>query len=226
MYFIRIEAQQEAPESMGARKVPGSSGSFKSSRQAGWRLSNAARILLAMVLGCLLAWRPCLGQLETNAYISNRDSSNVSVIDTATNTVIGSPIVGPGPIGVALTPDGRFGYIANNFTNTISVIDVATNTVVGSPITVGNAPFGVAATPDAKFAYITNFGSNTVSVIDTSTNTVIVPSIAVGIEPVGVCVTPSGAFAYVTNVANNTVSVISTATNTVVGSSNSSGKPA
>ena len=171
-----------------------------------------------MVLGCLLAWRPCLGQLETNAYISNRDSSNVSVIDTATNTVIGSPIVGPGPIGVALTPDGRFGYIANNFTNTISMIDVATNTVVGSPITVGNAPFGVAATPDAKFAYITNFGSNTVSVIDTSTNTVIVPSIAVGIEPVGVCVTPSGAFAYVTNVANNTVSVISTATNTVVGS--------
>jgi outer membrane autotransporter protein len=184
-----------------------------------WRLSNATTIFTAMLLGCIWAWRPCLGQVETNAYISNRDSSNVSVIDTATNTVIGSPIsVGSRPIGVAVTPDGRFSYVANELSNTISVIDVATNTVIGSPITVGNSPFGIAATPDAKFAYITNFGSNTVSVINTSTNTVIVPSIVVGSAPVGVCVTPGGTFAYVTNATSNTVSVISTATNTVVGS--------
>src|ERR1700730_15456215 len=112
MYFIRIEAQQEAPESMGARKVPGSSGSFKSSRQAGWRLSNAARILLAMLLGCIWAWRPCLGQVETNAHFSNRDSRRASAIQSETNAAIRSPsLVGTGPIGVAVPPDGRFGYV-------------------------------------------------------------------------------------------------------------------
>jgi large repetitive protein len=42
-----------------------------------------------------------------NAYITNGDSGSVSVINTATDTVIGSPItVGKFAFGVAVTPDG------------------------------------------------------------------------------------------------------------------------
>ena len=38
----------------------------------------------------------------------------MSVIDTATNTVIGDPIpVGDGPYGVAVTPDGTRAYVTN-----------------------------------------------------------------------------------------------------------------
>jgi len=41
------------------------------------------------------------------AYVTNFLSNNVSVIDTATNMVVGPPIpVGVGPWGVAITPDG------------------------------------------------------------------------------------------------------------------------
>ena len=66
----------------------------------------------------------------------------VSVIDTATNQVVGSPItVGANPLGVAVTPDGAKVYVANAGSNTVSVIDTATNQVVGSPITVGAHPF-------------------------------------------------------------------------------------
>jgi len=92
----------------------------------------------------------------TAAFISTSFSSgSVSVIDTATNTVVGSPIpVGTNPVGVAATPAGRFAYVANANSDTVSVISTATNTVVGSPIPVGSGPSGVALTPDGRFAYV------------------------------------------------------------------------
>jgi YVTN family beta-propeller protein len=43
----------------------------------------------------------------SEVYVANNADSTVSVIDTATNTVIGAPIpVGLFPEGVAITPDG------------------------------------------------------------------------------------------------------------------------
>jgi YVTN family beta-propeller protein len=38
------------------------------------------------------------------AYVANKDSNTVSVIDTATNTVVATVPVGSAPIGVAITP--------------------------------------------------------------------------------------------------------------------------
>ena len=107
----------------------------------------------------------------------------VSVIATATNTVIGSPIaVGSFSEGVAVTPDGSKVYVTNEGSGTVSVIATASNTVIGSPIAVGSDPFGVAVTPDGSKVYVANAGSNGVSVIATATNTVIAP-IAVGSGP-------------------------------------------
>ncbi len=41
----------------------------------------------------------------TKAYVTNFQDDNVSVIDTATNAVVGAPIpVGDGPGGVAICP--------------------------------------------------------------------------------------------------------------------------
>jgi YVTN family beta-propeller protein len=65
------------------------------------------------------------------------------VINTATNTVIGSPItVGGDPTGVAVTPDGSKVYVTNEVSSgTVSVIATATNTVIGSPIVGRQVPF-------------------------------------------------------------------------------------
>jgi len=73
----------------------------------------------------------------------------VSVIDTATNTVIATIPVGFEPVGVAVTPDGSKVYITNNNSSTVSVIDTVTNTVTAT-IPVGLFPFGVAVTPDGS----------------------------------------------------------------------------
>jgi YVTN family beta-propeller protein len=152
------------------------SGSFKSGRRACHGLDNPVWAFAAVVGTCIWVCRPCDGQIEVSAYISNGASNSVSVIDTETNTVVGSALtVGSQPAGVAVTPDGKYAYVTNNGSKTISIINIATNTVIGS-ITLGSQPAGIAVTPDGKYAYVTNtniqgFTGNTVSVINTATNT-------------------------------------------------------
>lgn len=100
-------------------------------------------------------------------YVTNQNHDGaVSVINAATNTVVGSPIpVGSLPRGVAVSPDGTRAYVVNYGSRSVSMINTATNAVVGSPIAVGSYPWGVAVSPDGTRAYVTNEGSRTVSAL-------------------------------------------------------------
>src|SRR5204862_4011269 len=73
----------------------------------------------------------------------------VSVIDTATNTVVATIPVGVAPNGIAITPDGTRAYVTDDGSDTVSVIDTTTNTVIGT-IPVGVGPVAVAITPMPK----------------------------------------------------------------------------
>ncbi len=110
----------------------------------------------------------------------------MSVINTATNTVIATITVGTDPGAVAVTPDGARAYVTNSGSGSVSVINTATNTVIAT-ITVGLGPGRVAVSSDGTRAYVTNSGSDSVSVIDTATNTV-TATITVGSHPLGVAV--------------------------------------
>jgi|SRR5665647_2179732 len=153
-------------------------------------------------------------------YVANSGSNNVSVIDTATNTVIKTIPVGNHPYGVTVNLSGTKVYVTNQDSENISVIDTATNTVTAN-ITVEKYPHGVAVTPDGSKVYVVNHNKliGTVSVINTTTNTVI-KKIQVGNNPCGVAVTHDGKWVYVTNSGSanspGSVSVINTTTNTVI----------
>jgi YVTN family beta-propeller protein len=152
------------------------------------------------------------------AYITNMSGNTVSVIDTAANITVGSPIpVGNSPTGVAVNPSGTRVYVANLASDTVSVIDTATNTVVGPAIAVGDGPRGIAVNPAGTRVYVANQNGDSVSVIDTATSGVGSP-ITVGDFPWGVAVNPAGTRVYVSNWLGNSVSVIDTSTNTVLGS--------
>ena len=173
---------------------------------------------VAPMLSFLVALSAGWAGAQPFAYVTNRGSNNVSVIDTATNTVVASVPVGTEPVGVAVTPAGTRVYVTSlNLPSggNVSVIATATNAVVAT-VPVGDSPWGVAVTPAGNRVYVANLFSNTVSVIDTATNTV-VATVPVGTGPFGVAVTPTGARVYVAHSSNyNNVSVIDTATNTVV----------
>src|SRR6266513_240416 len=167
---------------------------------------------LALLLGVLVL-SPVVWAGAPQAYITNLNDGTVSVIDTASNTVMATVPVGLFPIGVAVTPDGAHVYVANQGGGNVSVIATASNTVTAT-VTVGPSPTGVAVTPDGTRVYVANDGDGTVSVIDTASNGVIA-TVTVGGGPVGVAVTPDGARVYVGNFSGSTVSMIATATNTV-----------
>lgn len=168
----------------------------------------------------------CYAQIEVDAYITDPLSGKVFVFNTATNTSVGAPILaGSLPIGVAVSPDGRYTYVSNNGNSTLSIIDTVTHVVVGST-NVAPGPIGVAVTSDGKRVYVTSpgpimnnngFVGNTVSVINAATNA-LVGSITVETGPIGIALTPDGKFAYVGNNGSDVVSLINTATNTVVSS--------
>jgi cysteine-rich repeat protein/YVTN family beta-propeller protein len=120
----------------------------------------------------------------TKAYVTSGSGTDVSVIDTATNTVSATVNVGKGVTGIAITPDGRKAYVthgldgslASNYQNSVSVIDTATNTV-SATVNVVPSSVGVVISPDGRNVYILNnrsagYNSNAISVIDTAMNAV------------------------------------------------------
>jgi YVTN family beta-propeller protein len=113
--------------------------------------------------------------------VGTSNSSMISVISTATNTVTATIVDSAAPSGVAITPDGKYAYVTNYFNDSVSVINTATNTV-DQTVTVGSSPYGIAITPNGEYAYVTNLVSvatqspvadwvGSVSVISTATNT-------------------------------------------------------
>ena len=65
------------------------------------------------------------------------------MINTATNTVVATIVVGDSPDGLALTPDGDFLYVTSTTDDTIWVINTATNTVTDT-FAVGDRPTELA----------------------------------------------------------------------------------
>ena len=174
------------------------------------------------------------------AYVINYGSNSVSVIDTATHTLIDTDYTAPGingitvpngPEEVAFSPDGSLAYVTHSGGDSVSVIDTATHTLIDTDstapgingINVGHSTRGVAFSPDGSFAYVTG-GNNKLSVINTATHTLVdtdpatpgITPITVGTGAHGVAFSPDGSIAYVSNAGHNTVSVINAATHTLI----------
>jgi YVTN family beta-propeller protein len=124
--------------------------SIKSIKLLGQRGQSCVCFFALLVLCIGLAANPA--QAQTRAYVTNFGSNTVSVIDTSTNTVVATVLVGPRSLGVTITPNGAFAYVTNISSNDVSVINTATNTVVAT-VPVGINPIGVAITPAAPVGF-------------------------------------------------------------------------
>jgi YVTN family beta-propeller protein len=154
-----------------------------------------------------------------HAYIANRDTQAITVLDTAIDKVTATISIPAGPPQfLAFAPDGRTLYVTiyndQRTIHAIDVIDTASNTVVAT-IPQPARPFLPAVTPDGKLLYIPNHDIASVSVIDTASNMVIA-QIKVAPNPHWVAFSRDARRAYTANHESNLVSVIDTATLAVV----------
>lgn len=145
----------------------------------------------------------------------------VSVIDTATKTIVATVGNGAIPTGIAVSADGSTVYVSVYGRGDItppSVLAVDTTTDAVTAIGAGRFPAGVAVSPDGDRAYVLdtyiNEGDDAVWVIDTFTKAVLA-KVAVGVDPRGMVASPDGSHLYVLNRGNGslgsaTMSVIDT----------------
>jgi len=156
------------------------------------------------------------------AYVADNSASDLFIVNTSTNLVVGAVPIGGPSFSVAVSPNGAFVYdgyyVPSSGNDFIAVVSTSTNLVTATIPLAGGAT-SIAFSPDGSLAYAA-LGNNSVAVINTSTNAV-VASVSVGASPEGIALTPNGAFAYVvdsgnTNQTGNTVSVIDTTSRSVV----------
>lgn len=149
-------------------------------------------------------------------YLSNHETTSVSVIDTGTNVPVTEIQVGQSPIGLAITPDGTRVYVANQGSDDVSVIDTSTNTVVQTiSMGAGANPIWITISSDGSRVYVSNQYADTLSVIATASNSVIA-NIPVGTFPFHSTFMKGGRFLWVSAQGDNVVDVVDTTTNTVV----------
>lgn len=112
-----------------------------------------------------------LDQTTGRAYVTEHTASGVgalSVIDTATNTVVTNLDLGPDPRGVAVDPTRNLVYVADHAENTLWVIDGARDqvrNVIQLPAGTAGA-LGVAANPATDIVYVSEQATGQMAVID------------------------------------------------------------
>lgn len=165
---------------------------------------------------------PCPSFATPYAYIANGSyPGNVVVVDAIKAAVTSRVIeVGVAPVGVAVSPDGKYVYVANlthngNF-GTVSTIDAASSSVIRTT-PVGRQPRSIAVAPNGKHVYVGNNEDATLSVMHASDGS-IVATVVLHNSPEGVTVSPYDRAAYVA--VTDGVAIVSSATHQVVANVN------
>jgi YVTN family beta-propeller protein len=106
----------------------------------------------------------CSGEARTFPECLSAPGNIVSVIDGASNTLVGQISVGTLPFGLAADNERNIIYVPNLFDNTVSVIDGATDSVIDT-VPVGTLPAGAGVNTSTNRVYVSNEADNTVSVL-------------------------------------------------------------
>ena len=173
-----------------------------------WRF-QVTRPVLALSLAVLALHAQGVRVLQTNSA-----GDNVTVIDPATNQVVGAIGDIEVPHGVTIAPDGKRIYVTDESLSTVDVADAKSLKVI-KRIKLSGRPNNLAVSNDGTHVYVgIAQAPGAVDVIDTATLTR-TKSIPVKGAIHNVYVTPDGQYAVAGSIPGASINVIDTATNTV-----------
>ena len=139
-----------------------------------------------------------------------RHHGSISVIDTATFTLIDVIAMQFSPDTIIVSPDGSRVYATHYHKNAVSAIELASHshTLIG----LDDAPLDVAVSPDGEQVYVTNLHS--LALIDTATN--VAESLPIGDLPRHLHISRDGKQAYVTDFGHHSVWVLDPVDKTII----------
>ncbi len=166
------------------------------------------------------------------AYVADSNTSgysisHISVINTTSNTDVGSIYAGIGVRNVVFSPSGATAYVLAT-DGSINVVNVSTGVVTAqikfNRFSSGNSYLsGLAISPSGSLLYVSDQYDNAVAVISTATDSVVtyIPESS-GSGAAGVAFSPSGKVAYISswvsyNGSGGSVLVVNTSTSSIVG---------
>jgi YVTN family beta-propeller protein len=130
----------------------------------------------------------------TYAYVTNQFSSNIGVIDLATNTQVDSIPVSGNPFRVRVSPDGRSLFVTGN-ADSLFIIDVESREITGR-LAIGLDANGLAIDYTGTRLYVSNQSDGTIDEVDLTSNTVL-RTITVGGYPQELVLSPGGTLLFV-----------------------------
>lgn len=152
-----------------------------------------------------------VNQATNMVYVANFLSSDVTVIDGATNSTI--TVTDPnasGPYDVAVNPATNKIYVPNFDSGTVTVIDGNSNTTTTVRDPNAGCPAFAAVNLQTNMIYVTNWCSDNVTVINGANNST--TTVPVGVNPLYVAVNETTNMIYTAN-QGGSVTVIDGATN-------------
>ncbi|MGH9261798.1 MAG: beta-propeller fold lactonase family protein, partial [Acidimicrobiales bacterium] len=187
--------------------------------------------LAAVVIGAC-SREPPRGPAATGslAYVTNEVSQDLTVIATASDSVVATIPLGARARGVKVSPDGRLVYVAlsgsprcpptmpdeecarlpvDKSKDGIAEIDAATYRLVRT-LPGGSDPEAFDLSPDGSYLYVSNEDAGVASFLELTSGRLVV-TVPVGTEPEGVAVSPDGKAVYVTAETDHVVTVLDAA---------------
>ena len=180
-----------------------------------WRLILAMGVLLALLSGPLghprLNAEPkSLADYDPKALaiVANRDSSDLAVIDPATDTIIKQIPLGTytNPHMAMVTHDGKKILVSATGRDRFLIVDLATGKIEHT-VKTGKSPEHFDLAPDGRLAFVGNIEDSTVSVIDVHEGRE-VQRVTGFFEPHGFSVLPDGSKVYVSSIGAHEVAVL------------------
>src|SRR4051794_33452916 len=113
------------------------------------------RLLPAALLACCAS----LTLAAPFAYVPNEGSGTLSVVDTASDSVVAEVAVGKKPRGTAINLAGTRAYVSDQPNNRVVVVDLEKRQVGGN-IELGESPEGVGMSPDGHWVAVAVEESN------------------------------------------------------------------
>jgi YVTN family beta-propeller protein len=140
------------------------------------------------------------------AWLANRESDTLTEYEVASLHLLRTLKVGPGPEGIAMSPNGRWVVTALQNAGQVAVIDAGRG-LVSTRLPAGQIPIRVAFPPRMPVALVTNRGSDDLTILDLAARHVI-DTIPLGKHPGGVVTNQKGNRAYIALSQANSVSIM------------------